>query len=237
MAEPNNVDPRETEKFGRISALWWDPKGPMHSLHDINPLRTRFIAEGAPVADRQVLDIGCGGGLLCESLAKLGAHVTGIDLSDELIQVAKAHAKQQGLGIDYQHVSAERLAEERPSSFDVVTCMEVLEHIPNPGAVVAACARLLKPGGHVFFSTINRSLKSFVMVIVGGEYIIRLLPIGSHTYWRLIRPNELRTWASASGLIFVNSATMNYNPFTGKFSVAPGEDMSYMMHFQRESSI
>ncbi len=237
MAEPDNVDPRETEKFGRLSQQWWDPKGPMHSLHDINPLRMRFIADGARVAGEQVLDIGCGGGLLCESLAKLGARVSGIDLSEELVEVAQAHASQQGLGIDYRHVSAEQLAAERPASFDVVTCMEVLEHVPNPESVVAACAQLLKPGGHVFFSTIDRSLKAFVMVIVGAEYIIRLLPMGSHTYRKLIRPNELRTWARRNGLTFLNSATMNYNPFTAKFSVEPGEDMSYMTHFQREASI
>ncbi len=180
MNGPDNVDRRETEKFGRVSALWWDPKGPMHSLHDINPLRTRYISEGAQIAGQRVLDIGCGGGLLSEALAALGAQVTGIDLSEELIEVARMHAKRAGLEIDYRRISAEHLAEEAPASFDVVTCMEVLEHIPDPEAVVAACARLLKPGGHVFFSTINRNLKSFVFAIVGAEYILRLLPIGSH---------------------------------------------------------
>ena len=236
MNGQNNVDPRETEKFGRVSALWWDPKGPMHSLHDINPLRTRYISEGTPVTEQRVLDIGCGGGLLSESLAALGAQVTGIDLSEELIEVARMHASRAGLKIDYRHISAEQLADEAPASFDVVTCMEVLEHIPDPEAVVAACARLLKQGGHVFFSTINRNLKSFVFAIVGAEYILRLLPIGSHNYYRLIRPNELRAWAIRNGLLFVGSATVDYNPFTRRFSVLPQEDVSYMMHFKRESS-
>ncbi len=234
MTDENNVDPRETEKFGRLSALWWDPKGPMHSLHDLNPLRTQYIAERANIAGQRVLDVGCGGGLLSEALAKLGARVTALDLSEELIAVARAHAEKQGLAIDYRHVSVEQLAAEMPNSFDVVTCMEVIEHIPNPRAVVEACARLVRPGGHVFFSTVNRNLKSFLFAIVGAEYVIRLLPIGSHTYWRLIRPSELKDWATQNGLMFVDSATMDYNPFTRKFSVVKGEDISYMTHFKRE---
>ncbi len=232
----NNVDPRETEKFGGLSALWWDPKGSLHSLHDINPLRTKFIAEGAALAGRKVLDVGCGGGILSEALARSGAHVTGIDLAEPLIEVARAHAQQQGINVDYRQISAERLAEESPGSFDVITCMEVLEHIPEPQAVVAACTRLLKPAGDIFFSTINRNLKSFIFAIVGAEYVLRLLPIGSHTYDRLIRPDELRSWARSNGLSFVNSATIAYNPFTRKFSVVAGEDVNYMMHFKRESS-
>ncbi len=232
----DNVDPRETEKFGRLSAIWWDPKGPMHSLHDINPLRTKFIAEGTALAGRKVLDIGCGGGILSESLSKLGARVTGIDLSEDLIELARLHARQQDLDVEYRPISAERLAEESPEAFDVITCMEVLEHIPHPQAVVEACTRLLKRGGNIFFSTINRNLKSLLFAIVGAEYIIRLLPRGSHTYFRLIRPDELRSWAQSNRLSFVQSATVAYNPFTGKFSVVAGEDVSYMMHFKRESN-
>lgn len=234
MERPENVDRRETEKFGKLSAEWWDSKGLMHSLHDINPLRIQFIADNAPVAGRKVLDVGCGGGLLSESLAKLGGRVTGIDLAMPLIEVARAHAREQGLHIDYRAMSVEQLAEEETGTFDTVACMEVLEHIPNPAAVVAACATLLKSGGHAFFSTVNRNLKTFLFVIVGGEYVLRLLPIGSHSYGRLIRPNELKAWSSESGLSFTNSVTMAYNPLTGKFSLVAGEDMSYTMHFTRQ---
>ena len=236
MERPENVDRRETEKFGKLSAEWWDPKGAMHSLHDLNPLRTKLIAEQAPLANRRVLDVGCGGGLLSEALAKQGAHVMGIDLSAPLIAVARAHAHAQGLDVDYRQVSVEQLAEQQPGSFDVVACMEVLEHIPDPAAVIAACARLLKPGGDAFFSTVSRNLKALLFVIIGGEYIIRLLPIGSHHYAMLIRPDELRAWSAKNGLSFVSSATMAYNPFTRKFSVVPGEDLSYTMHFKREPS-
>ncbi len=236
MTQPENVDPRETEKFGRLSALWWNPKGPMHSLHEINPLRTKFITEEAAIAGRKVLDVGCGGGLLSEALAKLGAQVIGIDLSEDLIEVAREHAQPQNLPIDYRRISVEKLAEEEPESFDIAACMEVLEHIPDPQAVVAACARLLKSGGHAFFATLNRKPKTFLFAIVGAEYVIRLLPMGSHTYGRLIRPDELKTWASRNGLAFVKSATVDYNPFTRKFRLTAGEDMSYMMHFKQESS-
>ncbi len=236
MSQPENVDPRETDKFGKLSAIWWDPKGPMHSLHDINPLRIEFIAEEAPLAGRRVLDVGCGGGLLSEALAKLGAQVTGIDLSEDLIALAREHAKAQNLSIDYRNISVEKLAEEAPETYDVLTCMEVLEHIPDPQAVVAACSRLLKPGSHAFFATINRSLRSFIFAIVGAEYIIRLLPMGSHTYQRLIRPDELRAWTRRNGLVFMKAASVDYNPFTRKFSMGSNEDISYMMHFKRESS-
>jgi 2-polyprenyl-6-hydroxyphenyl methylase/3-demethylubiquinone-9 3-methyltransferase len=228
-----NVDPRETEKFGRLSAEWWDPGGAMHSLHDMNPLRTRFIAQNAELPGRRVLDVGCGGGILSEALARLGARVTGIDLSRPLIEVAQAHARQHGLDIDYRCMSVEQLAAEAPSTFDIVVCMEMLEHVPGPAAIVSACSQLIRPGGHAFFSTVNRNLKTLLFVIVGGEYIVRLLPRGSHTYGKLIRPSELRAWARGHGLSFVNSTTIAYNPFTRKFSLAPGEDMSYTLHFKQ----
>jgi len=177
--------------------------------------------------------VGCGGGLLTESLSRLGAQVTGIDLSQEILELAKMHAAQQSLDVDYRYMNAEQLSEERPNTFDVVTCMEVLEHIPEPEQVVSACSRLLKPGGHAFFATLNRSLKSFAFAIVGAEYVLHLLPIGSHTYGNLIRPDELRSWARKNNLEFVSSASVVYNLITRKFSIAPHHDVSYMMHFTR----
>ena len=206
----------------------------MHSLHAINPLRTEFIARSCELRGRLTLEVGCGGGLLAESLARRGARVTGIALSDDLLELARRHARAQGLDVDYRHLSAEQIAESQPGTFDIVTCMEVLEHIPRPADVVAACSRLLRPGGHAFFSSLDRSPKSFVFAILGAEYILRLLPIGSHNYRSLIRPGELRSWARQSGLAFVNSASVAYNPLTRKFSVAPELDVSYMMHFTKE---
>ncbi len=226
-----NVDPRETDKFARLAAQWWDPRGPMHSLHAINPLRTAFIAGAVDLAGKHVLDVGCGGGLLAESLAKEGAHVTGIDLAGDLIELARRHAQEQDISVDYRLTSVEQLAERQPGSFDVVTCMEVLEHIPAPNRAVAACARLVRSGGHAFFATLDRSLWSLLFAIIIGERIIGLLPIGSHTYGMLIRPAELRLWAEHAGLQFVRRGGVIYNPLTGKFHVAPRYDMSYMAHY------
>ncbi len=234
MSQHANMDPRETEKFGKLIACWWDPRGPMHSLHAINPLRMNFITEAIEPSGRQALDVGCGGGILSESLARSGAQVTGIDLSEALVELAGRHADEQGLHMYYRHASAEQLAEKEPASFDITTCMEVLEHIPEPEQVVAACSRILRPGGHAFFSTINRNLKSFLFAILGAEYILHLLPMGSHKYSRLIQPDELRAWAEKSGLSFVNSSSLAYDPFNGKFSMVPHEeDINYMMHFIR----
>ena len=235
MSEPNNVDPRETEKFGHLSRYWWDPNGPMRSLHEVNPLRTRFIMENVTLKGRMVLDIGCGGGLLSEALAKLGARVTGIDLSDALIEVAREHASQHNLVVGYHRISVGQLAAEMPAAFDAITCMEVLEHIPDPQAVIEACSRLLKPGGDAFFSTINRSLKSFLFAIVGAEYVLRLLPVGSHAYGRLIRPEELKAWANRDGFAFVKSASVAYNPLTRQFSLVARQDINYMLYFRRRS--
>ncbi len=231
MTDAPNVDPRETEKFTQLATYWWDTKGPMHSLHDINPLRSRFIAENANLRDRRVLDVGCGGGILAEALARLGGRVTGIDLSQDLVELAKEHARERGLEIDYRLISAEALAEQGLGTFDIVTCMEVLEHIPKPEETVAACSRLLGRGGHAFFSTIDRSLKSFVFAVIGAEYILRLLPAGSHTYGSLIRPVELRAWARQNDLAFVNAVSIAYNPFSRKFSLARRLDVNYIMHF------
>ena len=233
MPQPSNVDPREIDKFNQLGSLWWDPRGPMHSLHTVNPLRAAFIASIGDLQDGELLDVGCGAGILTEALAKLGARVTAIDLSEDVLELARRHASAQGLKIDYRFISAEQLAEQQPATFDIVTCMEVLEHIPEPRRVVAACSQLLKPGGHAFFSTIDRSLKSFVFAIFGAEYILRLLPRGSHRYGALIRPAELRSWAASSGLSFAASASLLYNPFTSKFKLADVEDVNYLMRFTK----
>ncbi len=228
---PENVDARETDKFARLSAEWWDPKGAMHSLHAINPLRTRFIASAVELRGMDVLDVGCGGGLLAESLARAGARVTGIDLAEDLVELARRHGQAEGLAIDYRLSSVEQLAEQQPESFDVVTCMEVLEHIPEPAKAVTACARALRGGGHAFFATLDRSVWSLLFAILVGEHIIGLLPPGSHHYNMLIRPHELRAWAERAGLRFVDRAGVIYNPLSGRFHVAARYDMSYMVHF------
>jgi 2-polyprenyl-6-hydroxyphenyl methylase/3-demethylubiquinone-9 3-methyltransferase len=232
MTNLANVDHREIDKFDQVSQIWWDPQGEMGTLQTINPLRTRFILEKLTVNAPKTLDVGCGGGILSEALAKAGARVTGIDLSQASLAAARQHAASQGLEIDYQCIRAEELAEQQAGTFEVVTCMEMLEHVPEPAQVIAACARALKPGGQAFFSTIDRSLFSLIAVILIGENILRLLPRGSHTYSKLIRPAELKAWAAASGLEYVRSASLMYNPLTGKFKVAADkEDMNYMLHF------
>lgn len=227
----SNVDLAEIQKFDSV-ARWWDWRGEMRTLHVINPLRVQFILEKVNHAPLKVLDVGCGGGILSEALARHGAQVIGIDLSQQAIEVARQHAKEQGLAIEYRYQSAEALADEMPEQFDVVTCLEMLEHVPQPQVVVQACARAVKPAGHVIFSTINRTLKAFLFVIVGGEYILRLLRPGTHDYRKFIRPSELRAWAEGSGLRFLRMASLLYNPFTRRFRMVEGvEDNNYFMHF------
>jgi len=235
MTTFNNVDNKEIEKFDKVSQIWWDLDGEMGTLHVINPLRTKFIMEKLTTPNPKILDVGCGGGILSEALAKAGAQVTGIDLSNDSIEAAKHHAGQQGLNIDYQFVSAEEIAQKQAGTYDAVTCMEMLEHVPEPLKVIAACAQALKPGGHAFFSTINRTPKAFVFAIFGGEYILRLLPRGTHTYSKLIRPEELKVWNQTSGLEFSRFASLIYNPFTKKFKVAADiVDVNYMAHFTKK---
>jgi len=231
MSRFTNTDIDEIKKFDNVANIWWDPKGEMGTLHTINPLRTKFITDGLDLAGRKVLDVGCGGGILTEALARCGAQATGIDLSNESIEAAKVHARQQGLDIEYRYENIDETASKHAGEFDAITCMEMLEHVPEPKQIIAACSRLLKPGGHAFFSTINRTPKAFVFVIFGGEYILRLLPRGTHTYKKLIRPNELKQWAQESGLDFRRLASLIYNPFTRKFKVADVEDNNYMAHF------
>jgi len=243
MTESVNVDKREIDKFDQVSEIWWDPKGEMGTLQTINPLRTKFVLEKLTLPRPKILDVGCGGGVLSEALAKAGAQVTGIDLSQSALEVAKRLAAGQGLQIDYRYQSAEDFAREHEGTFDAVTCMEMLEHVPEPEKIVAACARALrspdpasgKPGGQAFFSTINRTLMSLVAIILIGENVLRLLPRGTHTYSKLIRPSELKAWSKNSGLGFVRSASLMYNPFNGTFKVAADrEDMNYMLHFIKD---
>ncbi len=234
MTSFENTDRSEISKFDKVSQIWWDPKGEMGTLHTINPLRTHFIMKNLASAAPRILDVGCGGGILSEALAKAGAGVVAIDLSQDSLQVAKQHAQSQSLGIDYRYASAEETAAKLAGAFDATTCMEMLEHVPEPAKVIAACAQALKPGGHAYFSTINRTPKAFLFAIVAGEYVLHLLPRGTHTYRKLIRPAELKAWAGQSGLVFAELASLIYNPLTGGWKVAPDfEDVNYMAHFTK----
>ena len=236
MTSFENVDNKEIGKFDKVSQIWWDPEGEIGTLHTINPLRTNFIMEELTLHNPKILDVGCGGGILSEALAKTGAMVTGIDLSRASIEVAKQHAQKQGLEIDYRYESVEEIARKHAGSFDVVTCMEMLEHVPEPGKIVAACAQALKPDGHAFFSTINRTPKALLFAIIGGEYMLRLLPRGTHTYQKLIRPLELKKWAEENNLEFSRLSSLMYNPFTRNFNVAAGkEDVNYMADFIKKN--
>ena len=234
MTTFENADVNEIDKFDRVSQIWWDLNGEMGTLHVINPLRTQFIMEKLP-PNPKILDVGCGGGILSEALAKAGARVTGLDLSEASIQAAKKHAQSQNLQIDYRYESAQDVADKEAGTFDAIACMEMLEHVPEPGRVIAACAKALKPGGQAFFSTINRTPKAFLFAIVGGEYILRLLPRGTHTYSKLIRPGELKNWNREAGLEFSRLASLMYNPFNRTFKVAMHkEDVNYMAHFAKK---
>lgn len=236
MTSFSNADAQEISKFDRVSELWWDPTGKMGMLHTINPLRHKFVSDQIDIPRPRIVDVGCGGGILTESLASMGADVTGIDLSEMSLEIARQHAGSHELSIDYRHQNAEQLAHEQEGSFDVVVCMEMLEHVPDPAQVIAACARMLKPGGRAIFSTINRTPKAFLFAIVGGEYILRLLPRGTHSYRKLIRPREMRDWALVSGLEFTGIASLMYNPLKRRFRVAAGrEDVNYMASFIKNS--
>ncbi|MGB8213487.1 MAG: bifunctional 2-polyprenyl-6-hydroxyphenol methylase/3-demethylubiquinol 3-O-methyltransferase UbiG [Anaerolineales bacterium] len=232
MTKSSNASDKEINKFEAVSEIWWDPGGKMGTLHTINPLRMKFILESLNLYNAKILDVGCGGGILSEALAKAGAQVTGMDLSRASLEAARRHAKEQGLQIDYRYENLEEVAQAQMGAFDGITCMEMLEHVPEPERILAACAQVLKPGGHFFCSTINRTPKAFLFAIIGGEFILRLLPRGSHTYGQLIRPRELKRWAQESGLEFVKISSLMYNLFTRKFTVVEGkEDVNYMAHF------
>ena len=225
-----NVDPAEIAKFSELAHHWWDPGSDFKPLHDINPLRLDFIDAHAELSGKYVLDVGCGGGILAESMAQRGAHVTGIDLSDKALKVAQLHLLESGAQVDYRHVPAEDHALERPQYYDVVTCMELLEHVPDPASTVSACATLVKPGGHVFFSTINRNLKSYALAVIGAEYVLRLLPRGTHRYEKFIKPSELGAFGRQYGLDVAQVIGMTYNPLTGVYALGTDTDVNYIMH-------
>ena len=229
-----NVDPQEIAKFEALASRWWDRESEFRPLHDINPLRANWIDLHSPLAERQVLDVGCGGGILSEALWQRGAQVTAIDMGEAPLAVARLHALESGAQVDYRQMTAEEMADERPESFDVVTCLEMLEHVPEPASVIAACARLVKPGGHVYFSTINRNPKSYAFAIVGAEYILKLLPRGTHDYGKFIRPSELGRWARAAGLGIRHMTGMTYNPITRHYRVNDRDlDVNYLVHCQK----
>lgn len=225
-----NFDPREIAKFEDLASRWWDPAGEFKPLHEINPLRLEYIDRRAGLAGKQVLDVGCGGGILSESMAARGAQVTAIDMGEAPLAVARLHRHESGVKVDYLHSTAEALAAERPGQFDVVTCLEMLEHVPEPASVVQACAQLVKPGGHVFFSTINRNPKSYLFAIVGAEYLLQMLPKGTHDYARFIRPSELAAWCRPAGLSVRELTGMSYNPLSKRYSLGPDVDVNYLVH-------
>jgi 2-polyprenyl-6-hydroxyphenyl methylase/3-demethylubiquinone-9 3-methyltransferase len=236
MNETTNFDPAELAKFDALAARWWDAEGEFRPLHQINPLRLDWIRQHVRLDGRAVLDIGCGGGILAESMAASKAIVTAIDLAEGPLAVARLHQLESGAKVDYRKISAEALAAEAPGRFDLVTCLEMLEHVPDPAAVVQSCAELVRPGGHVVFSTINRNPKSFLFAIVGAEYVLRLLPRGTHEYQKFIRPSELEAWARAAGLRLKEAIGLHYNPLSREYSLGPGLDVNYMLYCQRPES-
>ncbi|MEW8507921.1 MAG: bifunctional 2-polyprenyl-6-hydroxyphenol methylase/3-demethylubiquinol 3-O-methyltransferase UbiG [Candidatus Thiodiazotropha sp.] len=227
--EQINVDHAEISKFEELASRWWDPHSEFKPLHEINPLRLDYIQRFTPLAGRRVLDVGCGGGILSESMAALGAQVTGIDMGEAPLQVARLHLLESGLEINYERIPVERLAKEKPESFDLITCMEMLEHVPDPTSVVSACARLVKPGGRLFFSTINRNPKSYLFAIVGAEYLLKLLPKGTHDYAKFIRPSELHTWMREAGLNTLGMTGLSYNPLSQTYKLSDDVDVNYLV--------
>ena len=228
-----NADPQELAKFEALAGRWWNPEGPMKALHEINPLRLDYIDQRAPLKGARVLDVGCGGGLLSEGMAGRGAQVLGIDLAQASLDVAAAHAREHEVEVQYRCQSAEQLAEEQPGAFEIVTCLEMLEHVPDPGLVVSACARAVQPGGTVFFSTINRNLKSFLLAIVGAEHVLGMLPRGTHEYEKLIRPSELAAWCRDADLQVLGLTGLHFNPVTRSFRLGGNVDVNYFAETQR----
>ncbi len=230
MSQAQNVDKAEIAKFEELASRWWDPNSEFKPLHDFNPLRLDFIDQRAQIKGKRVLDVGCGGGILAESMARRGAQVVGIDMGEAPLSVAKLHQLESGVEVDYRQTTAEAIATEEPEGFDVVTCMEMLEHVPDPGSVVSACQRLVKPGGHVFFSTVNRNPKAFLLAIVGAEYVLNMLPKGTHHYDKFIKPSELEIWIRGAGLELEELRGMSYNPLTGVYKLTRDVSVNYFVH-------
>ncbi len=229
-----NADPIELEKFSQLAHKWWDPNSEFKPLHEINPLRLGYIDRIAGLFGKTVLDVGCGGGILSEGMAGAGAQVTGIDLAEKSLQVATLHLLESGKQVEYRKIAVEALAVERPAQYDVVTCMEMLEHVPDPAAVVAACGQLVKPGGHVFFSTLNRNPKSYLYAILGAEYVLNLLPRGTHDYAKFIKPSELAQWCRPAGLNVMDLTGMSYNPLNKTYSLGRDTSVNYLVACQRD---
>ncbi|MEN3111776.1 bifunctional 2-polyprenyl-6-hydroxyphenol methylase/3-demethylubiquinol 3-O-methyltransferase UbiG [Uliginosibacterium paludis] len=228
-----NADQNELAKFSELAHRWWDPLSEFKPLHEINPLRLDWIDQTAVLRDKTVLDVGCGGGILAESMAARDANVTGIDLSEKALSVARLHLYESGLTVDYRNVAVETLAKERPASFDIVTCMEMLEHVPDPASVIKACAALVKPGGQVFFSTLNRNAKAYALAVVAAEYVLNLLPRGTHDYEKFIKPAELVTWTRQAGLTSLELAGIQYNPISRQYSQSHDTSVNYMLRTYR----
>jgi 2-polyprenyl-6-hydroxyphenyl methylase / 3-demethylubiquinone-9 3-methyltransferase len=225
-----NVEEAELNKFSELAHKWWDKNSEFKPLHDINPLRLNYINQAVPLKNMIVLDVGCGGGILSEAMAEKGAKVTGIDLGEKALNVAQLHSLESGIHVDYRYISVEVLAEQSPASFDVVTCLEMLEHVPNPASVVEACAKLVKPGGYVFFSTINRNPKAYLLAVLGAEYVLNMLPRGTHDYTKFIKPSELASWMRAVDLDLINQTGMSYNPITKHYWLGEDVSVNYLVH-------
>lgn len=237
MSATQNVDPAEIKKFSDLASRWWDKNSEFKPLHDINPLRLNYIIQKANgLKDKTIIDIGCGGGILSDSMSAKGAKITAIDMGEAPLSVAKLHQLESGQQVDYRQATAEQMAAEHPASFDVVTCMEMIEHVPDPASIINACAQLVKPGGDIFVSTINRTAKAFLFAVVGAEYVLRMLPKGTHQYQKFVKPSELTRWARASNLETQDIIGMHYNPLTKNYKLAPGVDVNYILHFKRPLS-
>ncbi len=230
-----NADPAELQKFSDLAHRWWDPESEFKPLHQINPLRLDWIDNTVSLSGKKVVDIGCGGGILAESMAARGAEVTGVDLSEKALGVARLHLYESGQTVNYRHISAEDIAKESPASFDVVTCMEMLEHVPDPASTIRACASLVKPGGKVFFSTLNRNLKAYLLAVVGAEYVLNLLPKGTHEYAKFIKPSELSRYVREAGLDVEELRGMSYNPLTKIYALGRDTDVNYLMCTSRNA--
>lgn len=229
-----NIAPDELEKFEAFGSQWWDLKGDLKALHDINPLRVGYVEALASLMNRKVLDVGCGGGILSEALAKKGAEVTGIDAGEASLRVARKHAQESGLAINYHCFTVEEFSQSNQGKYDLVTCMELLEHVPEPASIVAACSRLVKRGGDVFFATLNRNPKSFLFAIIGAEYFLKLVRRGTHTYRRFIKPAELEGWGEAAGLVCSDATGLHYNPFLRRYRLGGNLHVNYLMHFKKK---